>query len=85
MPSGAYHANCRNTRPAAEVSARRRGLSAGVVRPGTDISDVLLAFHMSATAIVDHSARGLPSGPDRIRRMLHRALFVDVTGESSVD
>lgn len=53
----------------------RRGLDAGLVHPGVGMEDVMLAFPMAAGAMADGDMVGRPGTGERVRAMLHRALF----------
>ncbi|MFK0156587.1 TetR/AcrR family transcriptional regulator [Streptomyces sp. NPDC090499] len=52
-----------------------RGRQAGIVRPGVGIQDVMLAFPMAAGVMADDEASQRELMTDRVRAMLHRALF----------
>jgi len=51
------------------------GRSAGIVHPEATIDDLMMAFPMAAGATADSDAAGRLDTADRIRAMLHRALF----------
>jgi AcrR family transcriptional regulator len=52
-----------------------RARAAGVVHPRVGVADVMLAFAMAGGALADHALSGHPEMEDRLRAMLHRALF----------
>jgi AcrR family transcriptional regulator len=54
-----------------------RGRQAGIVRPDVGIQDVMLAFPMAAGVMADNEATRHEQTTDRVRAMLHRALFSD--------
>ena len=51
------------------------GHRAGIVRPAVDVDDVMLAFSMASGAMIDHARGGRELKTDRLRTMLHQALF----------
>ncbi|WP_433381287.1 TetR/AcrR family transcriptional regulator [Actinoplanes sp. CA-142083] len=60
---------------AAFVPLVARAQKAGVLHPGVGVEDVMLAFSMAGGALADHAFSGRPEVGDRLREMLHRALF----------
>jgi AcrR family transcriptional regulator len=60
---------------AAFVPLVERAAAAGVVHEGVGADDVMLAFSMAGGAFADHGEGHADLG-DRLRVMLHRALFV---------
>ncbi|MEW1719147.1 helix-turn-helix domain-containing protein [Streptomyces sp. NPDC093109] len=54
-----------------------RGLTTGLVRPDVEIEDLMLTFPMAAGAMADNDVVHREELNDRIRAMLHRALFTD--------
>ena len=60
---------------AAFVPLVERARAAGVVHPGVGVDDVMLAFSMAGGALSDHALSGRSEVDDRLRGMLHRALF----------
>jgi len=52
-----------------------RGGAAGVMQAGVDVEDVMLAFSMVGGALDDYAVSGTAEVDDRLRAMLHRALF----------
>lgn len=52
-----------------------RGGAAGVMQAGVDVEDVMLAFSMAGGALADYAVSGTAEVDDRLRAMLHRALF----------
>lgn len=56
-----------------------RGRKAGLVHPDVDVQDVMLAFPMAAGAMADNDVVHREQMNDRVRAMLHRALFTDRT------
>ena len=59
---------------AAFVPLVDRAAAAGAVHEGVGVDDVMLAFSMAGGAFADHG-EGHPEVGDRLRAMLHRALF----------
>ncbi|QDO37149.1 TetR/AcrR family transcriptional regulator [Streptomyces sp. RLB3-17] len=57
-----------------------RGRAAGIVHPVVGVDDVMLAFPMAAGAMADSDLAGRPEAADRVRAMLHRALFTGAAG-----
>jgi AcrR family transcriptional regulator len=55
-----------------------RGRRAGIVHPTVDIQDVMLAFPMAAGVMADSEATDRDQMTDRVRPLLHRALFSDL-------
>jgi AcrR family transcriptional regulator len=60
---------------AAFVPLVERARRAGVVHPGVEVEDVMLAFSMAGGAFADNALSGRPEIEGRLREMLHRALF----------
>ncbi|WP_329213912.1 TetR/AcrR family transcriptional regulator [Streptomyces sp. NBC_01485] len=54
-----------------------RGRAAGFVHPDVDVRDLMLAFPMAAGAMADNDLVHRERTDDRVRTMLHRALFTD--------
>jgi len=52
-----------------------RACTAGIVHPGISVDDVMLAFPMAAGVMADSDLAGREQSGDRVRAMLHRALF----------
>lgn len=52
-----------------------RGLTAGIVRPDVEVEDLMLTFPMAAGAMADNDVVHREELTDRVRAMLHRALF----------
>ena len=52
-----------------------RASAAGVVHACVDVDDVLLAFAMAGGVLADHAFPGGLEVDERLRAMLHRALF----------
>lgn len=49
--------------------------TAGLVRPGVNVDDVILAFSMAGGAMAANSATGRERLNERLRGLLHRTLF----------
>ena len=54
-----------------------RARADGAVHPGVGVADVMLAFSMAGGALADNDLAGRPEVGDRLRGMLHRALFTE--------
>jgi AcrR family transcriptional regulator len=54
-----------------------RGRTAGIVHPVVGIDDVMMAFPMAAGVLSDREVPGREVSVDRMRGMLHRALFAE--------
>ncbi len=52
-----------------------RGRASGLVRPEVEVEDLMLAFPMAAGAMADNDVVHREELNDRVRAMLHRALF----------
>lgn len=51
------------------------GHEAGIVHPEVDVTDLMLAFPMAAGVFADDDAAGRVRASERVRAMVHRALF----------
>ncbi|WP_177244378.1 TetR/AcrR family transcriptional regulator [Streptomyces sp. yr375] len=54
-----------------------RGRAAGLVHPEVDVQDLMLAFPMAAGAMADDDVVHREQTDDRVRTLVHRALFTD--------
>ena len=57
-----------------------QGRTAGLVWPGVVVDDVMLCFSMASGAMAENSAAGREQLNERLRALLHRALFRPLDG-----